>query len=94
MTRRPKMLHYYDKDFDHILEHHSEEIMAEHKERYSDDTFELIESLTRGNMNDATFCEKIKDLIIASAEIVYEDHDQEEEKANDFKETEKCDEEE
>lgn len=66
---------HYDEEFMHIVDSHQQEIMEIYKKRYSDDTFDDIESFLRGIINGTELNKRLESYIIAATELVYENHD-------------------
>jgi hypothetical protein len=60
--------------------------MEIYRKKYSDETFDLIDALLRGTINNDKFIDEIKEFIYAAAELVCEDHDTQSEKENRYHE--------
>jgi ferritin len=68
------MRHYYDTEFVHVIDHHQDEIMDNIKKKFDEDIFSLLESFLKEEISERNLVDRLKDLLIAAAELVYEDH--------------------
>lgn len=68
------MKHYYDKEFAHVVEHHQDEIMEIVKEKYDEDVFKTLEAFLGEDISERELVDTLKSFLVASAELVYEDH--------------------
>lgn len=64
--------HYFDSKFLELFDYRYEEVIKTLQEEYEEELYELIEQLIRTSISERGFMDQLKDLIIASGEIVEE----------------------
>jgi hypothetical protein len=69
----------HEEEFAHVVDKHQPEIMELYRRNYSSETFDVLDVFMRGLTTGETVNEKISELMIAAAELVYEGHDDTEE---------------
>lgn len=69
------MRYYYDAEFTHIIDYHQDDIIENIRKYYTDDVINLIESFLRYQISEREFVDRVKDYLIAAAELIYETHE-------------------
>ncbi len=69
------MRYYYEAEFIHIIDDHQAEIMDALKREYANDLFDSVRDFLDGGISEKDLVERIKEIIVESAELVYDDHE-------------------